>query len=125
MREQFPALFERSSNPKGKLFLQDGDPSQNSRKAQEAISQVGGKKFSIPARSPDLNPIENVFNNVKFQMREDALKNRITHETYSQFCARAKATLLNYSSEVIDRTIESMGKRVDMVIKAKGQRIRY
>ena len=57
VREQFPTLFERSSNPNGKLFLQHGDPSQNSRKAQEAMYQVGAKKFSIPPRSPDLNPI--------------------------------------------------------------------
>ena len=34
MHKQFPTLFENSSNKKkGKFFLQDGDPSQNSRKA--------------------------------------------------------------------------------------------
>ena len=125
VREQFPTLFERSSNPKGKLFLQDGDPSQNSRKAREAMYQVGAKKFSIPPRSPDLNPIENVFHNIKSQMRDDAFNKRITNETYSQFCARVKDTLLNYPTEIIDRTIMSMDKRIDLVIKAKGQRIRY
>ena len=125
VREQFPTLFERSSNPKGKLFLQDGDPSQNSRKAQEAMYQIGAKKFSIPARSPDLNPIENVFHNIKSKMRDDAFNKGITNETYSQFCARAKETLQNYPSEIIDRTIMSMDKRIDLVIKAKGQRIRY
>jgi hypothetical protein len=29
VREQFPTLFENSCNKKGKLFQQDGDPSQN------------------------------------------------------------------------------------------------
>lgn len=125
VREQFPILFENSSNKKGKLFLQDGDPSQNSRKAQEAIAAVGAKKFTIPARSPDLNPIENIFHNVKRQLQDDALSKRITKETYSQFCARVKATLLNYSPEIIDRTITSMDRRIDMVIKSKGQRIKY
>ena len=114
VREQFPKLFENSSNKTGKLFLQDGDPSQNSRKAQQAISAVGAKKFTIPARSPG-----------KRQLQDDALNQQITKETFSQFCARVKATLLNYSPEIIDRTITSMDRRIDMVIKSKGQRIKY
>ena len=32
VREHFENAFENSSNPRGKLFLQDGDPSQNSLK---------------------------------------------------------------------------------------------
>jgi len=125
VREQFPALFERSSNARGKLFLQDGDPSQNSRKAQEAMRQVGARKFSIPARSPDLNPVENVFHNVKSQLQDDALNKKITHETYSQFCERVKKTLLSYPADIIDRTIQSMNRRVEMIIERKGQRIKY
>jgi hypothetical protein len=68
--------------------LQDGDPSQNSRKNKLAMSAVGAKTFTIPARSPDLNPIENVFHNVNRQLQDDALSKRITKETYSQFCTR-------------------------------------
>ena len=75
------------------------------------MSAVGARKFTIPARSQDLNPIENVFHNVKRQLQDDALSKRITKETYSQFCTRVKATLLNYSPDIIDRTIESMDKR--------------
>ena len=125
VREQFPTVFENSCNKKSKLFLQDGDPSQNSRKAKEAIAAVGARKFTIPARSPDLNPIENVFHNVKRQLQDDALSKQITKETYSQFCARIKATLLNYPPEIIDRTIASMDRRIDMVIRQRGQRIKY
>ena len=72
VREQFPTFFERSSNARGKLLLQDGDPSQNSRIAQEAMCQVGAQKFSIPASRPDLNPVKNVFHNVKSQLLDDA-----------------------------------------------------
>ena len=125
VREQFPKLFENSSNKTGKLFLQNGDPGQNSRKAQQAISAVGAKKFTIPARSPDLNPIENIFHNIKRQLQDDVLNQQITKETFSQFCARVKATLLNYSPEIINRTITSMDRRIDMVIKSKGQSIKY
>ena len=125
VREQFPRLFEMSSNPKGKLFLQDGDPSQNSRKAQVAMSEVGARKLAIPPRSPDINPIENVFHNVKRELRDYALQNNLTHETYPAFCARVKNTLLNFSPEIIDKTIASMDKRMKMIVTSKGQRIKY
>ena len=46
VRKEFPNLFERSNNAKGKLFLQDGDPSQNSKKANVAIREVGAKNFT-------------------------------------------------------------------------------
>ena len=50
----FPRTFERSKNPHGKLFLQDGDPCQVSRCAKNAIDDVGYSMFAIPACSPDL-----------------------------------------------------------------------
>lgn len=125
VRNKFPGLFEASANSRGKLFLQDGDPAQNSRKALDAMFDVGARKFSIPARSPDLNPIENVFNNVKAQLRDDAFTKNIKWEDYPQFCKRVNHLLLNFPSTVIDKTIASMEKRINVLIKAKGQRIKY
>lgn len=125
VRARFPYMFENSNNSRGKLFLQDGDPSQNSKKANVAIDEVGARQFSIPARSPDLNPIENVFHNIKNLLRDDALNKKIYSENYEQFCQRIKRTMLNFPSDIIDRTIDSMPKRIDMVIKRKGQRTKY
>ena len=44
-----------------RMWVRDGDPSQKSAKAKKAMMQVNAEIFSIPARSPDMNPIENVF----------------------------------------------------------------
>ena len=52
----FEEAFEKCNSPKDKLFLHDGDLSQNSRKANNAMYKVGVKKFSILARSPDNEP---------------------------------------------------------------------
>lgn len=125
VRRVFPDLFKRSANPKGKLFLQDGCPTQNSKKSLNAIDQVGGRLFHIPPRSPDLNPIENVFNCLKAQMRMDALENRITKENFEHFSERCRKTILNYPVDKINKTIESMPKRIQLVIKKKGQRLKY
>ena len=70
VRQHFKNAFSKSSNSTVKHFLQDRDPSQNGKKSKNAINEVGN--FSI-SRSPDLNPIENVFKNVKTQLRIDAL----------------------------------------------------
>lgn len=125
IRDHFPSMFSESPNPRGKLFLQDGDPSQNSKVSRDAMDSIGCRLFHIPARSPDLNPIENVFHNIGKKLREDALTKRIEQETFQQFADRARRICLSYPSEVIDKTIESMPKRIDMVIKSKGQRTKY
>ena len=59
VREHFKNAFENRGNPRGELFLQDGDPSQNSLKAKNSIFDIGARMFSILPRSPDYNPIEN------------------------------------------------------------------
>ena len=125
VRNYFPPCFENSGNPDGKLFLQDGDPSQNSALAMEALGEIGGKKCSIPPRSPDLNPIENLFNLTKRTLKADAIGNNITYEAYQQFVKRVTATMINTPIKVIDNIIGSMNKRIEMVIAKKGQRIKY
>ena len=50
-------------------ILQDGCPCQNSRKALRMMEQQNIAVFAIPARLPDLNAIENLFNQVKYQLR--------------------------------------------------------
>ena len=77
INEHFPSMSENFPNPQGKLFLQDGDPSQNSALAREAMSSVGCRLFKIPPRSPDLNPIENAFNNIRKRKKEEMPWTRI------------------------------------------------
>ena len=49
VREHFASIFKKSANPRGELFLQDVDPSQNSVKARPAWDEVGAQKFTISA----------------------------------------------------------------------------
>ena len=79
--EQFSDIFKNSANPKGKLFLQDGDPSQNSRIACETMNSVGCRLFKIPPRSPDVDPIENMFHLVGKQLKKNAIIQNLEHET--------------------------------------------
>lgn len=125
VRERFPNIFQLSANPRVKRFLQDGDPSQNSALAKTALSEVGALLFKIPPRSPDINPIENLFNVVSAKLEKDALDKQITHETFDQFSNRVERTIMNFDIKVIDRTIESLNKRMDLIIKRRGRRLKY
>ena len=83
--EHFERTFKCSANPSGKLFLQDGDPNQNSKKAKVALDAVGTRLFSIPPRSSDMKPIENVFNYTKEILRQQAIDQNITFENMEKY----------------------------------------
>jgi len=123
--EHFPQAFENSIDPKGKRFLTDNCPRQTCKVAMAAYDRVNAKVFRIPPRSPDLNPIENFFHLVTNKLKEDALQQNITHETKLQFSERVIRTMKDFPVEKINNLIGSMDKRIEMVIKAKGKRIRY
>jgi len=53
--------------------VQDGDPSQNAASVQKELRKIKAKVFSIPPRSPDLNPMENLFHLVRKQLNRDAI----------------------------------------------------
>lgn len=125
IESRFQKMFRKCANGRGELFLQDGCPCMNSGLAKETLDTKGFRVFSIPARSPDLNPIENTFNNIRRILRKQTIDQNIMREDYNTFCTRVKQTILNYSTEIIDRTINSMNKRIDLVIQNKGNRTKY
>ena len=55
-----------------------------------AMYKMGVKKFSIPARIPDLNPIENVFHYVRTKLHEESLDKNVTFENFEEYSTRVK-----------------------------------
>lgn len=125
IEDHFGDMFTECHNPESVMFLQDGDPRQNSKVAKDTLARYGFRCHSIPARSPDLNAIENLFHLIDTALREEAIEKEIEHETFEQFSMRVRNCLLNYPKDVIDRVIESMPKRINMIIKHKGRRLKY
>ena len=58
------------------------------------------------------------------KLRQQALKQNITHETFAEFSDRV-TTLKNFSIAEIDKTIESMNNRLQLIKESNGQRIKY
>ena len=127
IERRFPAMFRKMGKTarSKKIFVMDNDPSQTSAKARKTLSRLGIQLKEIPPRSPDLNPIENVFHIVKRQLREDAKLKRIERETWNEFVTRVELTIQNTPISYMDKTIESMPNRIKQIIKSKGRRIKY
>ena len=121
--KEFGPVFRKSN--KGKKIVQDGCPVMNSAAVQAAYKSLGIEVISIPARSPDLNPVENVFNNVRRSLRQEALQKRIVKETYPQFALRVSNTMIKFSRHIIDSTIETMSKRMRQIVACRGYRTKY
>ena len=125
VEKNFEEMFRRAKKNASRLWIQDGDPSQNSAVARRSFKKMNAQLISIPPRSPDVNPIENIFHIVKKKLDDDALRRRIHREDYSAFRDRVRQTIFDLPKNVINKTIESMEHRMEMIIKEKGRRLKY
>ena len=107
------------------LFVQDNDPSQNSAKANESLKTIRAEVVKIPPRSPNLNPIENFFHNVKRKLRQDALDKKLVYENLSAFKRRIIETICTCDKNIIDKTLSSMHNRLIQITKSNGCRTKY
>ena len=96
----------------------DNDPSQRSLAAQKAIKKDCCELFHIPARSPDLNPIENMFHIVKNQLESQIRELQIVRETWEQFKTRVIKTLYDIPRSYVNNIITSMPKQIHAVLQA-------
>lgn len=99
-----------------RIFVMDNDPSQTSKKAMSALKEIESDLHQIPARSPDLNPIENIFHLVKNSLEKEAIESNITKECFEAFRTRVLRCIENLDMGVVDRTIESMPKRIEEIV---------
>ena len=103
----------------------DNCPCQTSKVAMKALEQIEAEMHVIPPRSPDLNPIKNIFHIVKNELVSEAIHKHTIVESFDEFEKRITNVLDNISVEFMDRTIHSMRERINDVIKCKGLRIKY
>ena len=127
VREHFNRTFaEAGPKTNGRrLFVMDNDPSQTSVAAKLAFEDIEAEFHEIPPRSPDLNPIENIFHLVKLFLENEAISRNITWESFEQFQNRVFRALESVSIETIDKTIASMSNRIQAILSSKGARTKY
>ena len=89
------------------------------------MRNCGAQLLAIPPRSPDMNPIENVFHLIGQDLSRQAVKLNIIRESFESFSFRVKKTLMDFPIKIIDNTIASMHSRMEEIVKNKGERLKY
>jgi transposase len=100
-------------------LLEDNDPKHASKLAKKWKAENGVKNIDWPSASPDVNPIENVWNLVKMSLQKKKLK---TPRSLARAIKRQWKTL---PQELAVKLVDSMKNRVSDVIENKGDFILY
>lgn len=101
------------------VFMQDNDPKHTARKTQEFLSNNNIDTLDWPAQSPDLNPIENLW----YLLDIENSKNKKTNK--KEFYEALALSWHNIDPELLKKLVESMPRRLEAVIKAKGGHTKY
>ena len=59
------------------------------------------------------------------KLNNEAIEKDIKNETFQSFSERVKSCILCFPVKVIGKIISAMDERLNMVMKAKGQRIKH
>ena len=110
-------MFERSAKGLTCLWLQNGDPSQNSKPACEAMARCFCELLKILPQSPNLNPFENIFHIASKKLEKDTLNKGTIREWYEEFCDRVQRTMSGISQKLIDKPIQSTSGCITSIIQ--------
>lgn len=107
--------FLRDVMPRGHRFMQDNDPKHTSRKVQDFLAEKSINWWKTPAESPDCNPIENIWHELKEYIRREVkprTKEQLV-EGIQQFWATVDVQkcqkYIRHLRKVIPRVIELNG----------------
>jgi hypothetical protein len=109
-------------------YLQDNDPKHKSNKARDYFHNMGILCIDFPPYSPDLNPIENVWNmlkqNVNTHVDEYKDKGSKGPPTAQQYTECFKHEWKNFDTAKLQTLVNNMPARCLAVIASKGHKIK-
>jgi transposase len=116
-------LCEKMKISRDQVYFQhDNDPKHTSNLVKEYLEQQDYRVLDWPPQSPDLNPIENMWQLLKIRLNEFETPAKGMNELYERV---VKIWYDVITKEECQKVIESMPKRIDMCIKANGYWTKY
>lgn len=115
------SLDHYGKTPQDIIFQQDGDPKHRSYKAMDWLKDHEFQVLSWPPQSPDLNPIEHLWFHLKRRLGGYEKAPGGVLELWD----RIQEEWEKIPASVCQNLIESMPRRVEAVLKAKGGLTKY
>ena len=113
--------FEKLDMEDECYFQQDNDPKHTSHYATQWFSDNNIAVLEWPAQSPDLNPIEHLWEHLKHQLQKYDTSPKGVHELWE----RVVEEWNEITTEVCQNLIESMPRWIKAIIKANGGHTKY
>lgn len=114
-------------DPEQYIFQQDNDSKHTAKRVKAYLASIGlteatGRKLTWPSCSPDLNPIEHLWEHLKRKLRE---RGSIPEGMMELWNRVSQIWEEETPMEVCRNLIRSMPERMQAVIRAKGGNTRY
>jgi transposase len=138
MKKWFTARGRRPKGLPKAYFMQDGAPCHTSRISMGVLNGMGINIFKWPGNSPDMNPIENVWNVLKIEVRkkveelkqEEKKKHQKGSKKEKELDLLKRAITICWNeSEIVKRTAiqscKSMERRIKLLRRCSGRWTKY
>lgn len=104
-----------------KIFMQDGAPCHTAKSIKRFLEDKRIPLLRWPGNSPDMNPIENVWECLKRELSRDKITTRVQLIERIVYHWNHNEKL----SQIAQKCIESMPRRIEALMKAKGGSTKY
>jgi hypothetical protein len=117
----FPTIDHYGMDRERFMFQQDNDPKRTSRLAREWFNEHQVRLLDWPAQSPNLNPIEHLWDHLKRRLS----RYEQVRTSMDELWQRVQTEWDNIPAKVCVKLIEGMPRRVAAVLEAKGGYTKY
>lgn len=119
LKKHLRASARKIGLKKGWILLQDNDPKHKSKIVQSELQSMGIKSIKHPPQSPDMNPIENLWDLVERAIPVSKRSNLVTFEN------AILEAWNNISVEICNTYAISMSNRISELYRARGSNTSY
>lgn len=120
--QRIAPLVQQYALHRGLVYMQDNASGHSAKATVQGLETMGIKPIFWPAKSPDLNPIETLWDRIKDYIQE---KYPQAHRSYPKLKTAVLEAWDSITNEEVIELIASMPARCKAVIEAEGWHTKY